>query len=55
LTEKADVVLPAPIWAEQAGHVTNLAGTTCDLTPALPLPAGVRDDADVLQSLAQKL
>ena len=23
---QADVVLPAPIWAEQTGHVTNLEG-----------------------------
>jgi len=26
LVEKADVVLPTPIWAERRGHVTNLEG-----------------------------
>ena len=52
LTERADVLLPAPIWAERSGHVTNLEGTVLPLGPALPMPRDVRDEAEVLQELA---
>ncbi len=55
LTEKADVVLPAPIWAERAGHITNLSGQTCAVQPATQMAAGARDETDVLQALAQML
>ncbi len=51
LTEKADVVLPAPVWAERSGHVTNLEGAVLPLAPALPMPRDVRDEAEVLQVL----
>lgn len=53
--EKADVVLPAPIWAERTGHTTNLEGRVFPLTPAVQMPAGVRDDAEVLETLASML
>jgi formate dehydrogenase major subunit len=52
LTDKADVVLPASIWAERKGHVTNLAGQTSAVTPVLDMPAGVRDETDVWKTLA---
>lgn len=55
LVEKADVVLPAPIWAERNGHVTNLEGQVLPLKSSLPLPEGVRDDAEVLAKLANIL
>ena len=51
LTDKADVVLPAPAWAERSGHVTNLEGAVLPLSPALPMPTGVRDEAEVLRTL----
>lgn len=51
LTERADVILPAPVWAERSGHVTNLEGTVLPLTPAVPMPGSVRDEAEVLQAL----
>jgi formate dehydrogenase major subunit len=51
LTEQADVLLPAPIWAERRGHVTNLEGRVLPLNAAVRMPAGVRDDADVLNAL----
>jgi formate dehydrogenase major subunit len=55
LVERADVVLPAPLWYERAGHVTNLEGKVLPLQPALPAPAGVRDDAEVLTALVALL
>jgi NADH-quinone oxidoreductase subunit G len=51
LTDKADVILPAPTWAERTGHVTNLEGDVLPLSPVLPMPAGVRDEAEVLRTL----
>ncbi len=51
LTARADVVLPAPLWYEREGHVTNIEGRVRPLAKALPMPEGVRDDAEVLQSL----
>ncbi len=55
LTERADVVLPAPIWAEQSGHLTNLEGQTRRVNAAIQAPASVRAPAIVLQSLAGQL
>jgi NADH dehydrogenase/NADH:ubiquinone oxidoreductase subunit G len=45
------VLLPAPIWAERRGHVTNLEGRVLPLNAAVRMPASVRDDADVLNAL----
>ena len=55
LVEHADVVLPAPIWAERTGHFTNLEGRVLPLNPAVPMPDQVRDEAEVLSSLAKIL
>jgi NADH dehydrogenase/NADH:ubiquinone oxidoreductase subunit G len=55
LMERADVVLPAPIWAERSGHFTNVEDRVLPLNAALPMPAGVRDDAEVLVELADSL
>ncbi len=55
LAEKADVVLPAPLWYERSGHFTNLEGKVLPLTAVLPMPEGVRDDAEVLVKLAEIL
>jgi formate dehydrogenase major subunit len=55
LVEKADVVLPTPIWVERTGHVTNLEGKVLPLQPALDMPKDVRDEADVLAQLAELL
>jgi formate dehydrogenase major subunit len=51
-TEHADVVFPAPIWAEQAGHLVNLEGKNVALQPVLTAPAGVPGCAEVLQRIA---
>jgi len=55
LTEAADVVLPAPVWYERTGHMTNVEGEVKALNQVLPMPEGVRDDADVLAALADLL
>ncbi|MGC8825540.1 MAG: molybdopterin-dependent oxidoreductase [Anaerolineae bacterium] len=55
LTERADVVLPAPIWAEQDGHITNLEGKELVVQAAVQMPAGVRSEVEVLQALASLL
>lgn len=52
LAAQADVVLPAPIWVERTGTITTLNGVVKPLRPALPAPAGVRDEVDVLAQLA---
>jgi len=55
LLERADVVLPAPIWSEQEGHMTNLEGKLFTLNAALKMPAGVRSEAEVLTTLTKML
>ena len=55
LVERADVVLPAPVWYERAGHVTNIEGNIRAVNQVLPMPEGVRDDAVVLAALIDLL
>ncbi|MBU1747615.1 MAG: (2Fe-2S)-binding protein [Chloroflexi bacterium] len=55
LTERADVVLPAPIWAEQSGHLTNLENKTHRVAATIHAPAGVTANTVTLQALAQRL
>jgi predicted molibdopterin-dependent oxidoreductase YjgC len=55
LVEEADVVLPTPIWAERSGHVTNLEGKVLRLNPVVPMPEGVRDETEVLETLKAML
>jgi len=55
LTERADVVLPAPIWAEQSGSVTNTEGRVQPVQAALTPPEGVWPTVRVLKTLAGRL
>ena len=55
LVEKADVVLPAPLWYEHTGHVTDLEGTVKPVNEVLAMPETVREDAEVLSVLADML
>jgi NADH dehydrogenase/NADH:ubiquinone oxidoreductase subunit G len=55
VTEKADVVLPAAIWAEQGGHFVNLEGRVQAAQPGLKAPRGVKTDAAVFQALGDDL
>jgi assimilatory nitrate reductase catalytic subunit len=52
---EADVVLPTAQWAEEDGTMTNLEGRVIRRRRALPPPAGVRDDLQVLTELAGRL
>jgi len=55
LLQKADVVLPTPLWYERSGHVTNLEGEILPLNPVLAMPETVRDEAEVLAQLVEML
>jgi NADH dehydrogenase/NADH:ubiquinone oxidoreductase subunit G len=55
LVDKADVVLPSPLWYERTGHITNLEGNVLSLAAALPMPDGVLDDVEVLKKLTDML
>ena len=55
LTEKADVVLPVSIWAEEGGHYMNLDGRLQTARQALEAPDGVWTNLTVLQTLAGQL
>ena len=48
----ADVVLPTAQWAEEDGTMTNLEGRVIRRRKALPPPAGVLDDLQMLARLA---
>lgn len=52
LTEKADVVLPVTVWAEQAGHYINLDGRAQEAVKAIEAPEGARENTEVLADLA---
>jgi len=51
----ADVVLPVAQWAEESGTMTNLEGRILRRRRALPPPAGVRTDLEVIAALAVRL
>jgi assimilatory nitrate reductase catalytic subunit len=52
---RADVVLPTTQWAEESGTMTNLEGRVLRRRQAVPVPAGVRSDLEVLAGLALRL
>ncbi|WP_137295156.1 molybdopterin oxidoreductase family protein [Nocardioides dongxiaopingii] len=51
----ADVVLPVTQWAEESGTMTNLEGRVVLRQQAVPPPAGVRSDLEVIAALASRL
>jgi formate dehydrogenase major subunit len=55
LTERADLVLPAGIWAEDAGYQLNLDGHLQFAYAALTAPEGVRSNAEILNDIAHEL
>ena len=55
LTAKADVVLPAAMWAEEEGHFVNLEGRLQEARHGLTAPRDVRSNAAVFQALAKGL
>ena len=52
LTERADVILPATMWAEESGHYLSTDGRLQESKPALIAPEGVRSSLEVISTLA---
>ncbi len=55
LTERADLVLPVEIWAEDAGHQLNVDGHLQFAYAALNAPEDVRSNLEVLNDVARTL
>ncbi len=55
LVERADVVLPSPIWAERQGHLTGLDGRVRAFDAVYGAPEGVQAEWQPLVSLAERL
>jgi formate dehydrogenase major subunit len=53
LTARANVVIPAPIWSEQAGHFINLEGKIQSTVKVLSAPDGVAEYQTVFTDLAK--
>ncbi len=51
LTDLAKVVLPAVIWCEKIGTVTNFEGSELPLRPVLPPHGDARQDQDILEAV----
>ena len=51
LTELAHVVLPAAIWCEKSGTITNVEGRRLPLCPVLPVSGEAREDKTILESV----
>jgi NADH dehydrogenase/NADH:ubiquinone oxidoreductase subunit G len=55
LTTAANVAFPSPIWAEREGTYLSLDGTAGKSKRVLELPAGLKDDLEIIARLAQRL
>jgi assimilatory nitrate reductase catalytic subunit len=53
--EYADVVLPAGTWGESAGTAVNMERTVSRVRPATETPEGVRQDVDIVASVADRV
>jgi len=53
--EMADVVFPSAHWAEESGTMTNLEGRVIHRRQAFEAPVGIKDHAEIICSLAQRL
>ncbi len=51
LTDRAHVVLPAAIWCEKSGTITNFEGRELPLRQVLPPHGEARDDKAILETL----
>jgi assimilatory nitrate reductase catalytic subunit len=51
----ADVVLPAAMWAEEEGTMTNLEGRVIRRRRAMQSPPGVKSDIEIMCELAARL
>jgi predicted molibdopterin-dependent oxidoreductase YjgC len=55
LTERADLVLPGSIWAEEGGHMLNAEGRLQFANCVLNAPAGVNSNLAILKDAAHAL
>ncbi len=55
LTERADVVLPVEMWAEQDGHFVNLEGRVQAAHKALTAAGEVKSNVEALRAVATRL
>jgi formate dehydrogenase major subunit len=53
--EKADVVLPSPIWAERSGSYITLDGRSVKAQRVLKPVDGIKQDEEILTMIAEKL
>lgn len=53
--EDADVVLPAPIWAEKSGSITNTDGLVQNIAKSIEAPSGVKSNEETMKLLIDKL
>lgn len=54
-TDAADVVLPAPTWAEQRGHTVNLEGRRLPVVPLLQPPESVQAPWQTFIRLSERM
>jgi NADH dehydrogenase/NADH:ubiquinone oxidoreductase subunit G len=53
--EKADVVIPSPIWAERSGSYITLDGRLVKAKSVLKAMNGIKQDGEILTMIAEKL
>ncbi len=53
--EKADVVLPSPIWAEKSGRITNMDGLVQDVAKSIEAPEVIQPNESIVNLLGDKL
>jgi predicted molibdopterin-dependent oxidoreductase YjgC len=53
--EKADVLLPSPIWAERSGNYITLDGRSVNAQRVLKPADGIKQDEEILTIIAEKL
>ena len=51
LAEAAHVVLPAAIWCEKSGTITNFEGRQLSLRPVLPMSGEAWEDGAILEAV----
>ena len=55
LSKEADLIIPSMIWAERSGSYTNMEGKTQELNKSITPPPEVKDDREIMISLAEKM
>lgn len=53
--EKADIILPSPIWAEKEGTLTNIDGLVQNMVKIIDAPETVQSNELIIKSLAEKI